>query len=53
MTRDEQLLADDKVRAEIAKLNAETAEIVQNMKYRLWALMAVYVSAMGVLFKFF
>ena len=60
MTLQEQSIADDKMRAEIArlisetaKISAKTAEIQQNMKYRFWVLMAAYVSAMGVLFKFF
>lgn len=60
MTLEEQRAADDKTRAEIAnlvaltsKLTAETAEINQNMKYRFWALMAVYVGSLGILFKFF
>jgi len=47
MTLQEQSIADDKMRAEIArlisetaKITAETAEIQQNMKYRFWVLMA-------------
>ena len=55
MTAQEQSIADDKMRAEIArlisetaKISAATAEIQQNMKYRFWVLMAAYVSAMGV-----
>ena len=52
MTHTEQALADDKMRAEIAKLVAETSKINQNMKYRFWVLMAAYVSAMGILLKF-
>ena len=46
MTLQEQSIADDKMRAEIArlisetaKITAETAEIQQNMKYRFWVLM--------------
>ena len=53
MTVQERCIADDKMRAEIAKCVAETSEISQNMKYRFWVLMAAYVSAMGILFKFF
>ena len=59
MTHQEQSIADDKMRAEIArlisetaKISAETAEIQQNMKYRFWVLMAAYVSARCVLFEF-
>ncbi|PRY79949.1 hypothetical protein CLV76_104149 [Marivita geojedonensis] len=59
MTHTEQALADDKMRAEIArlisetaKISAETAEIQQNMKYRFWVMMAAYISAMGILLKF-
>lgn len=51
MTKAEQALADDKVRAGIAKLNAETAEIVQNMRYRFWVLGAAYLGALGVFLK--
>lgn len=40
MTLQEQSIADDKMRVEIAKLVAETSEINQNMKYRFWVLMA-------------
>jgi glucose dehydrogenase len=53
MTLQEQSIADDKMRAEIAKLVAETSEINKNKKYRFWVMMAAYVSAMGILFKFF
>lgn len=52
MTHAEQQLEDDKMRAEISKLLAETAEIQQNMKYRFWVLGAAYVGALGVLLKF-
>jgi hypothetical protein len=52
MTEAEQRLADDKMRAEIAKLSAETAEINQNMKYRMWVLGAAYLGALGVLLRF-
>ncbi|MCR9108345.1 MAG: hypothetical protein NXH94_05555 [Rhodobacteraceae bacterium] len=52
MTQQEQSLAGDKMRAEIAKRVAGTSKINKNMRYRFWVLMAVYVSAMGVLFKF-
>ncbi len=53
MTSAEQVLADDKARAEIAKLNAETAEIIQNMRYRFWVMGAAYIGALGVILKFF
>lgn len=52
MTAQEQALADDKMRAEIAKLNAETAEIVQNMRYRFWVLGAAYIGALAVIVRF-
>lgn len=52
MTHAEQALADEKMRAEIAKLAAETSEINQNMKYRFWVLMAAYVGALAVIVKF-
>lgn len=51
MTEQEQRLADDRMRAEIAKLVAETAEIQQNMRYRFWVLGAAYVGALGVIFR--
>lgn len=52
MTIEEQFLADEKMRAEISKLIAETAEIQQNMKYRFWVLGAAYVGALAVVLKF-
>ncbi len=52
MTHAEQALADDKMRAKIAKLAAETAEIQQNMKYRFWVLAAAYIGALAVVLKF-
>ena len=51
VTQQEQMLADDKMRAEIARLVAETAEIQQNMKYRFWVMGAAYVGALGVIVK--
>lgn len=42
----------EKLRAEISKLMSETAQINQNMKYRMWVLGAAYVGAMGVLLRF-
>lgn len=52
MTQAEQALADEKMRAEIAKLVAETSEINQSMKYRFWVLGAAYIGALGVILKF-
>ena len=52
MTDAEQKLADEKMRAEIAKLFAETAEIQQNMKYRFWVMGAAYIGALAVVVKF-
>ncbi len=52
MTNTEQTLADDKMRAEISKLIAETAEIQQNMKYRFWVMGAAYIGALAVVVKF-
>ena len=52
MTKQEQILADDLMRGQIAKLVAETAEIQQNMKYRFWVLAAAYVGALGIILKF-
>ncbi len=52
MTDTEQMLADEKMRAEISKLIAETAEIQQNMKYRFWVLGAAYIGALAVVVKF-
>jgi hypothetical protein len=52
MTVKELELQDDKARAEIAKLTAETAEILQNMKYRFWVLAAAYIGALAVVLKF-
>lgn len=48
----EQRLADDRARAEIANLNAEISEIVQNMRYHFWVLAAAYIGALVVLLKF-
>jgi len=52
MTAAEQALADDKMRDEIARLNAETAEISHNMRYRLWVWVAAYIAALVVILKF-
>lgn len=53
MTPDEQSLADNKMRAEIAGLIAETARIQRDMKYRFWVLAAAYVGGLAALFKIF
>ena len=52
MTQQELNLQDDKMRAEIAKLIAETADIQHNMKYRMWLLGATYIGALAVILKF-
>jgi hypothetical protein len=52
MTEQEQMLSDERMRAEISKLIAETAEIQQNMKYRFWVLGAAYIGALAVVVKF-
>lgn len=52
MTKEEQSIADDRMRAEIAKLVAETSEINRNFKYRFWVMMAVCAGAIGLLLKF-
>ena len=53
MTQVEQALADDRMRAEIAKLTAETAQIQQNMKYRFWVMAAAYITAVAAVFQIF
>ena len=40
MSHQQQSVAGDRMRAEIAKAVAETSEINQNMKYRFWVFMA-------------
>ena len=59
MSPAEQTLHDDKVRAEIVNLNAQTAnfhaqtaEIQQNMRYRFWVLAGAYVGALAVVVRF-
>ncbi|MEM8553812.1 MAG: hypothetical protein AAGF71_03195 [Pseudomonadota bacterium] len=53
MTQHEQALADDKMRAEIAKLVAETAEIQRNMKYRFWVMLAAFAGVLVTAIKIF
>ena len=60
MTKERTALPDGKMRFEIAnhvaqtaKLGAQTAEINQYIEYRFWVLMAVQLSAMGILFTLF
>lgn len=53
MTTHNQSLADEKIHAEIAKLMAETTQIQQNMKYRIWVMGAAYLGAMATILNIF